>query len=248
MNRHDTHLLSDESEIEAKEEDSHKYIFNSSKHSSKDSEEQYIIKESEENFSMFKKYLNKVDKNDSIVSSTELENILGNSINNKKSHKNKIKKNNKYSIKLNRVKLNKENDKKTIDDFFTYSQTLSNKKIKNDCYHKIDRNCISLMNSNNKYKITLNRKKEKEILCCFNNNKIEGIRKRQNFIKTLNDKKLKLLKISDNNNFSINSHFLSKNNNYCNNYDKETKFQNFYIKSKLNYLSPHNKKTRNHFF
>ena len=120
MNRHDTHLLSDESEIEAKEEDAHKYIFNSSKHSSKDSEEQYIIKESEENFSMFKKYLNKVDKNDSIVSSTELENILGNSINNKKSHKNKIKKNNKYSIKLNKVKLNKENDKKTIDDFFTY--------------------------------------------------------------------------------------------------------------------------------
>ena len=52
---------------------------------------------------MLKKYLNKVDKSDSIVSSAELENNFGNSINNKKSHKNKIKKNNKYSIKLNKV-------------------------------------------------------------------------------------------------------------------------------------------------
>ena len=80
MKRHDTHLLSDESEKEAREEDTHKYIFNSSKHSSKDSEEKYIIKESKENFPMFKKYLNKVDKSDSIVSSEELENIFGNSI------------------------------------------------------------------------------------------------------------------------------------------------------------------------
>ena len=146
MKHHDTHLLSDESEIEAKEEDDHKYIFNSSKHSSKESEEQYIIKESKEKFSIFKKYLNKVDKSDSIISSTDLENIFGNSINNENNHKNKIKKNNKYSIKLNKVKLNKENDKKTIDDFFTYSKTLSNKKTKNDCYCKIDRNCIYLIN------------------------------------------------------------------------------------------------------
>ena len=53
MKRHDTHLLSDESEIEAKEEDAHKYIFNCSKHSSKDSEEKFIIKESKENFPIF---------------------------------------------------------------------------------------------------------------------------------------------------------------------------------------------------
>ena len=225
MKRHDTHHLSDESEKEAREEDTHKYIFNSSKHSSKDSEEKYIIKESKENFPMFKKYLNKVDKSDSIVSSEELENIFGNSIINEKNHKKKIKKNNKYWVKLNKVKLNKENDKKAIDNFFTYNLTLSNKKTKNDCYYKIDRNCISLINSNNNFEMILNKeKKEKKILYDFNNNKIEGIRKRKNFT----------LKISNNNNFSINSKipFLSKNNNYYNNYEKETKFKNFYSKSK----------------
>ena len=42
MKRHDTHLLSDESEKGEKEEDAHEYIFNSSKNSSKNSEEQYI--------------------------------------------------------------------------------------------------------------------------------------------------------------------------------------------------------------
>ena len=81
----------------------------------------------------------------------------------------------------------------------------------------------------------MNKKKRKKNLCYFNNNKIE---------------KLKLLKINHNINFSVNSkiHFLSKNNNYYNNYDKETKFLKFYRKNKLNYLSQHNKETRNHFF
>ena len=259
MKRHDTHLLSDESEKEDREEDAHKYIFNSSKNSSKNSEEKYISKDSKENITILKKYLNKnkLEKNDSIISSTELENIFGNDINNKKIKKKKNKKNKKYFIKLKKVKINKENNKEETDYCFTYNPSLRNiiidKKIKNDCYKNISRNCISLNNSfNNKisHKNELKKeKKEKEILYYFHNDNIEGNRKLKNFIKILNDDKLKLLKISNNNNFSINSQFpfLYKNNFYCNNYEYEMGFQNYYNRSKY-YLSPNNIKNKNNFF
>ena len=167
MKRHDTHLLSDESEKEKKEEDAHQYNFNNSSNSSDDSEEKYISKESNQNgpahvnFLKLNNLTNDVnyynnDKNEvSIISSKELEDIFYvDSKNNKNknfSTKKKKKKKNKYFIKLRKIKLN---DDELIDNCLTYNPSLRNEvidiKIYYDNIKNKNRNCISLNNSNNK--------------------------------------------------------------------------------------------------
>ena len=228
MKRHDTHLLSDESEKEKKEEDAHQYNFNNSSNSSDDSEEKYISKESNQNgpahvnFLKLNNLTNDVnyynnDKNEvSIISSKELEDIFYvDSKNNKNknfSTKKKKKKKNKYFIKLRKIKLN---DDELIDNCLTYNPSLRNevidKKIYYDNIKNKNRNCISLNNSNNKNndrtKLKKNKRldtfKEKEVLYFFYNDDNEGNKKLKNFINIINKQKSQNFQVSNNNNFSI---------------------------------------------
>ena len=130
MKRHDTHLLSDESEKEKKEEDSYHHIFNNSKNSSSFSEEKYITKENEEKKPFHLNLLNKnnieenknKDNNISIISTQELQDIFCNEDNIKKIQpqtKKKPKKN-KYFIKLRKLELNKDNNEEIIFNNFSY--------------------------------------------------------------------------------------------------------------------------------
>jgi len=235
MKRHDTHLLSDESEKEKKEEDAHQYNFNNSSNSSDDSEEKYISKESNQNgpahvnFLKLNNLTNDVnyynnDKNEvSIISSKELEDIFYvDSKNNKNknfSTKKKKKKKNKYFIKLRKIKLN---DDELIDNCLTYNPSLRNevidKKIYYDNIKNKNRNCISLNNSNNKNndraKLKKNKRldtfKEKEVLYFFYNDDNEGNKKLKRVINIINKEKSQLFKISNKNCFTIkNTYFTS---------------------------------------
>ena len=228
MKRHDTHLLSDESDKEKKEEDAHQYNFNNSSNSSEDSEEKYFSKESNQNgpahvnFLKLNNLTNDVnyynnDKNEvSIISSRELEDIFYvDSKNNKNkniSTKKTKKKKNKYFIKLRKIKLN---DDELIDNCLTYNPSLRNnaidKKIYYDNIKNKNRNCISLTNSNNKNNDRAKLKKskrldtfkEKEVLYFFYNDDNEGNKKLKNFINIINKQKSQNLQVSNNNNFSI---------------------------------------------
>ena len=215
MKRHDTHLLSDESEKE-KNEDSHRYIFNNSKISSSSSEEKYLSKESDNikaiNINMINQnYIennnNFQENNVSILSSKDLVDIFYNEehIKNTNQKKKKSKKM-KYFIKLRKVRLNYNNNDEIIDNCLTYNPTLRNividKKI-----NKGNRKCVSLTNNNNdKYKKRQKKKfettKEKEILYFFYNDDNEGNKKLKKVINIINKQKLQLLKISKSN-FSI---------------------------------------------
>ena len=224
MKRHDTHLLSDESEKEKKEEDAHSY---NSKNSSNYSEEKLISKESEHDTPLkidFNENIqnndidNYKDKNVSIISTKELEDIFYNEDNNIKNInlKKKRPKKNKYYIKLRKIKLNNENNDEIIDNCLTYNLTLRNdlidKKINKDIANNKHRNCISLNNldkkvnnhifDRSKLKKSRDKQKEKEILYFFYNDDTQGSKKLQNVINIINRQKLQLLQIS-NNNFSI---------------------------------------------
>ena len=216
MKRHDTHLLSDESEKE-KNEDSHRYIFNNSKISSSSSEEKYLSKESDNikaiNINMINQnYIennnnNFQENNVSILSSKDLVDIFYNEehIKNTNQKKKKSKKM-KYFIKLRKVRLNYNNNDEIIDNCLTYNPTLRNNVIDKKI-NKGNRKCVSLTNNNNdKYKKRQKKKfettKEKEILYFFYNDDNEGNKKLKKVINIINKQKLQLLKISKSN-FSI---------------------------------------------
>ncbi len=216
MKRHDTHLLSDESEKE-KNEDSHRYIFNNSKISSSSSEEKYLSKESDNikaiNINMINQnYIennnnNFQENNVSILSSKDLVDIFYNEehIKNTNQKKKKSKKM-KYFIKLRKVRINYNNNDEIIDNCLTYNPTLRNNIIDKKI-NKGNRKCVSLTNNNNdKYKKRQKKKfettKEKEILYFFYNDDNEGNKKLKKVINIINKQKLQLLKISKSN-FSI---------------------------------------------
>ena len=129
MKRHDTHLLSDESEKENKGEDAHQYNFSNCLSDSYNSQDNYISKKEnkkspiklnleENNFKNEKK-----DEN-SIISSSELEDLFqGEKKNNSvEKTKKKIKpKKNKLFVKLKKINLNKEKDDDLVEDCLTFS-------------------------------------------------------------------------------------------------------------------------------
>ena len=281
MKRHDTHLLSDESGNELKDgKDAHKYCFNNSNNSSNFSEEKLISKKSEHNSPKYlninhlNQNINNVykDKNDvtkkdiSIISTKELEDIFckeNYNINN--SQKKKKPKNNKYFIKLKKLKLNNENNEEIIDYFLTYNLALRNDYIDKKIVK--NRNCISLNNKekiiykNNRAKFTKSKNlddfKEKEILYFFYNDDSEGNKKLQKVINIINKTKLQLLKVS-NSNFTIrtknkkikkkkNLPLLPKNNNKTNrnnnnynindNFDREVKIRKVNYSKIINHLN-----------
>ena len=230
MKRHDTHLLTDESEKENLEEDEHKYNFDNSLNSSSDnSQDKYFSIESCKKGPAYVNFLklnnisnnftNKEikDKDTSIISTKELEDIFyveNNADNNNKifTNKKKKRKKNKYFIRLRKIKLN---DDEIIYNCLTYNPSLRNeiidKKIKIDNSNNINkyRNCISLtdINKNNKKydrnklknRLSTNSLKEKEVLYFFYNDDYEGNKRLKNVINIINKQKLKFLQVSSHN-------------------------------------------------
>ena len=272
MKRHDTHLLSDESEKGEKEEDAHQYIFNNSKNSSKDSEEKYISKDEIKKFTLFKNLVSKNHKeinisnennngNASIISSTELENVFCNDYNNA-SKKEKLRKHKLY-IKLRKIKLYKNNKTRILPNYLTYNPSIRNKIIGEIIgqYNYRNRNCITLTNSYKNIKRTELKKKknlkENEILNYFYNENIKGSSHLKFFINILNNQKLKIsktnfsIKTKKKMNLKINNNFpyLLQNQNLYNNNEREVKLrENNYYNSKLNFLSPIKFHKRNNLF
>ena len=270
MKRHDTHLLSDESDKEGKEEDNHKYIFNSSNNSSKDSEEKLITKDSKENIPIKNIFFNKNKKFSKIISTKELDNIIGVDIN---ENRNLLKRNrNKNIIKVKKLKINKENNKQVEYKCLTYNPSLTNNIIDKNIKNINKRKCISLVNidKNNKKvkpKITnYDNLKEKEIYYYVFKGNFEGYNKIKKYMNILNKQKLKLLQISksnfslktkkkkninrlNNNNYPFlenknNNHFNKNNYNF---YDNKIKQPNIYYGTKLNRLSPNKFQNENNF-
>ena len=270
MKRHDTHLLSDESDKEGKEEDDHKYIFNSSNNSSKDSEEKLITKDSKENIPIKNIFFNKNKKFSKIISTKELDNIIGVDIN---ENRNLLKRNrNKNIIKVKKLKINKENNKQVEYNCLTYNPSLTNNIIDKNIKNINKRKCISLVNidKNNKKvkpKITnYDNLKEKEIYYYVFKGNFEGYNKIKKYMNILNKQKLKLLQISksnfslktkkkkninrpNNNNYPFlenknNNHFNKNNYNFYNNKIKQP---NIYYGTKLNRLSPNKFQNENDF-
>lgn len=226
MKRHDTHILSDESDIERKKDDSHKYNLNDSKSSYTSSEEKFFLKEPQPKNPL---YINNLliknnnnennipkDNNTSIISSKELEDIFCNEDNNLIRQKKKKAKKRKYFIKLRKIRLNND---EILYHCLTYDFPLKNVFI-DDKIHNKNRNCVSLNNlikakNKNNVSIKMNERenhgvlKEKEILYFFYNNDNEGNKKLKRFIDIINNSKMKLLKIS-NSNFSIKTKQKSK--------------------------------------
>ena len=220
MKRHDTHLLSSESDKKSEEEGAHKFCFNNS-YSSNDSEGKYISKQSSKHSPIHLNNLNEynvdnnIKNNVSIISSRELKDIFCGDGNNSKSfskRKKKKPKNNKYFIKLRKIKLNNDKQDEFEENCLTYFPTLNNDII--DKKINTERNCVSLsnVNKNNKNgkrkrdKLKFNRKlnisKDKEVLYFFYDNDVKGNQNLKNMLNVINKQKIQLLKIT-NNFFSI---------------------------------------------
>ena len=129
MKRHDTHLLSDESEEENKGEDAHQYNFSNCLSDSYNSQDNYIPK-NENKKSPIKlnldenNFKNEKKEDNSIISSSELEDLFqGEKQNNsKEKKKKKIKpKKNKLFVKLKKININKEKDDDLVEDCLTFS-------------------------------------------------------------------------------------------------------------------------------
>ena len=125
MKRHDTHLLSDESENESKEEEgSHQYNFSKGL-SDSNSQENYISNELNKKTPIKLNLENnnfQEEKTNSIISSGELEDIFQGEkrINSKeKKKKSKIKKH-KLFVKLKKININKDKDD-FVEDCLTFS-------------------------------------------------------------------------------------------------------------------------------
>lgn len=218
MDRHDTHLLSEESELKEKEEDAHQFNFNESIYLSYDSDDRLVSKESVNNSPLHLNYIeqNNIENNNnnniSIISSKEIRDIFhGQEKSNKK--KKKLKKN-KYFIKLRKIKLNNDDSNEIVENCLTYFPTLRNDIIDKKINKHIDknRNCVSLnnknKNKNNKSRIKLMHHKklnsfnEKEVLYFFYNDDNKGNQNLRNMLNIINKQKIKLLRIT-NNFFSI---------------------------------------------
>ena len=220
MKRHDTHLLSSESNKKSEEEGAHKFAFNNS-YSSNDSEGKYISKQSSKHSPIHLNNLNeynvdnKIKNNISIISSRELKDIFCGDGNNSKSfskRKKKKPKSIKHFIKLRKIKLNNDKLDEIEENCLTYFPTLNNDII--DKKINLGRNCVSLSNINKKNKngirkrdkSKLNRKlnisKDKEVLYFFYDNDLKGNQNLKKMINVINKQKIQLLKIT-NNFFSI---------------------------------------------
>ena len=220
MKRHDTHLLSRESDEKYEEEGANKFGLNNS-YSSNDSEGKYISKQSSKNSTIHLNNLNEynVDNNNknnvSIISSRELNDIFGGDGNNSKNSSKKKKKKpqkSKNFIKLRKIKLNNDKHDELEENCLTYFPTLNNDII--DKKINTERNCVSLSNINKnkkngkkkRNKLKLNRKlnisKDKDVLYFFYDNDIKGNQNLKNMVNVINKQKIQLLKIT-NNFFSI---------------------------------------------
>ena len=230
MDRHDTHLLSEESEIKEKEEDDHQFNFNDSIYLSYDSEDKLVSKESVNNSPLHLNYIeqNNIENNDnndnnnininnnfsnvSIISSKEIGDIFCGNENIKKNNKKRKKpKKNRYFIKLRKIKLNND-DNEIVENCLTYVPTLKNEIIDKNINKLIDKNrrCVSLNNKNkknkNRNKLKNHRKmnslNEKEFLYFFYNDDNKGNENLRNMLNIINKQKTHLLKVT-NNFFSI---------------------------------------------
>ena len=128
MKRHDTHLLTEESENK-KEEEEHQYSFTSSSEKSSDTHQNYVLNEQKQK-SPIKLNFNDNNNNfnnNSIISSSELEDIFNGDNNNINNNKIKPKKKqikqkiNKLFVKLKKVKINPDNNDILIDHNLTYN-------------------------------------------------------------------------------------------------------------------------------
>ena len=191
MDRHDTHLLSQESGVKEKEEDAHQFNFNDPIYLSYDSEDKLVSKETVNNSPLHLNYIeqNNIEDNNinnkSIISSQEIRDIFHGQENNTKINKKKEKpKKNKYFIKLRKIKLNNDDSNEIVENCLTYFPTLRNDIIDKKINKLIDknRNCISLNNKskNNKKRNKLknhrklNSLNEKEFLYFFYNDDNKG--------------------------------------------------------------------------
>ena len=126
MKRHDTHLLSDESEKENKEEEgSHQYNFSKGL-SDSNSQENYFSKELNKKSPIKLNLENEnlqEQKTNSIISSAELEDIFQGEkkINSKDKKKKSKAKKHKLYVKLKKININKEKDDDLVEDCLTFS-------------------------------------------------------------------------------------------------------------------------------
>jgi len=255
MKRHDTHLLSSDSEKEEKEEeDAHQYSFSNSSSESSKSNKNLISKE------IIKKSPIKINientKNDSIISSSELEDIFHGKKENKEEEKKKKKvktKKNKLFIKLKKVKLNKENDGDLVEYCLTYNPKPSYDTILNDADINLKQSTDNKNNVNNKNEEELNfpklntdrvtktnnedknninnNIKEKEILYFFYNDDNEGNKKLKRVINIINQQKSQLYKISDKNCFTIKTSKVINKNSLP---SPRTRYQNPFMENNKN--------------
>ena len=255
MKRHDTHLLSSDSEKEEKEEeDAHQYSFSNSSSESSKSNKNLISKD------IIKKSPIKINientKNDSIISSSELEDIFHGKKENKEEEKKKKKvkpKKNKLFIKLKKVKLNKENDGDLVEYCLTYNpkpsydiilnntdinlkqstdnkNNVNNKNEEEINYPKL--NTDRVMKTNNEDKNNINNNiKEKEILYFFYNDDNEGNKKLKRVINIINKQKSQLYKISDKNCFTIKTSKVINKNSLP---SPRTRYQNPFMENNKN--------------
>ena len=255
MKRHDTHLLSSDSEKEEKEEeDAHQYSFSNSSSESSKSNKNLISKE------IIKKSPIKINienaKNDSIISVSELEDIFHGKKESKVDEKKKKKskpKTNKLFIKLKKVKLNNEKDGDLVEYCLTYNpkpnydtildnSSINLKQSDNNNNNVNNRNEAEInfpklntdraMKTNNENKNSINNSiKEKEILYFFYNDDNEGNKKLKRVINIINKQKSQLYKISDKNCFTI------KTSKIINNVAKpspRTRYQNPFMENNKN--------------
>ena len=241
MKRHDTHLLSDESEKKSKEEeDAHQYNFNNSSSESNNSNNNNISKESNKKtpLKLILENNNVKKNNESIISSSELADIFRGEVDApnqkyKKKKKSKAKKKN-FFVKLKKVRLNKENGDNLIEYNLTYNPSpnysslidsqfinIKQDKIKDEKYKSINKekdiNKLQFNTEqvnqgiNNKNKNINNKPEEKEILYFFYKDDNEGDKKLKRVINIINKEKSQLYKISNKNCFTLRN----TNNNLC---------------------------------
>ena len=216
MKRHDTHLLSDESEKnDQEEEDAHQYNFSKSSTESNNSKNDYISKGLKPK-SPIKLGIENNKNNDSIISSSEIADIFQGKKETKEKKKKKPKKN-KLFIKLKKVRLNKDKENDFIEYNLTFTPTshydliTDYKKQKSNSNINGDKNInYPVLNTDKNIRIkkdnkNMNTKKneEKEIFYFFYNDDFEGNKNLKKIINLINKQKIQLLKVSNKNCFTI---------------------------------------------
>ena len=219
MERHDTHLLSETEEEEEINDEKHKYYFNNSKNSSKDSENNSFYSNNSKKNSPFKiKNLNKnndsqknigkedlIKDNNSIISSKEIEDIFYNE------KKVSIKKD---SMKLknkeeNNLKLNESKEKIKRDLIEKEKNNIKNiKNISMDINKDNDKNITNIKNIS----IDINEDNKKNIT----NLKNKSIDINEDNKKNIEKKKIKMIKLDSFKEKNLN--FLTYNPSLINNY------------------------------